>query len=127
MGRRCHHGALGIDLLKILYLSNASVHHQPDPLSSHKPIVWSGNSCLMVQWSDCWCFLLYSSLFAPHTTSEDQTYNTAKSRDWCTGNFHILGKFGEILHFPIRKLSYFPIKKFPKGEITHVPSRETPI
>ena len=43
------------------------------------------------------------------------------------GNFHILGKFGEILHFPIRKLSYFPIKKFPKGEIPHVPSGETPI
>ena len=65
-----------IDLLRILYLSNASVHHQPDPLSFYKPIVWLGNSCLMVQWSDCWCFLLYSSLFAPHTTSEDQTHNT---------------------------------------------------
>ena len=43
------------------------------------------------------------------------------------GNFHILGKFGEFLHFPIRKLSYFPIKKFPNGEIPHVPSWETPI
>ena len=43
------------------------------------------------------------------------------------GNCHILGKFGEILHFPIRELSYFPIKKFPIWEISDVPSGETPI
>ena len=41
----------------------------------------------------------------------------AKSRDRCDRRsgkiFHIFGKFGEILHFPIGELSYLPIKSSP--------------
>ena len=69
----------------------------------------------------CKSMVLVAGIYSPH-------YQTCKKsrpvRPAVGGNFQILGKFGEILHSPIRELSYFPTKNFPIGKISHVPSGE---